>query len=82
MSSVTIPMDTLFYSERMDGPGYLEYIYRKDDVHHERIAYITNIYANNNKPFWFTCVYGILEFSGPSVSSVKEQLFDAIAQGL
>lgn len=66
----------------MDGPGYLEYIYRKDDVQHERIAYITNIYANHSKPVWYTCVYGMHEFSGASVSSVKEALFDAIAGGL
>lgn len=71
----------MYYSKRQDGPGYLEYIYRKDGSKDERIAYITNIYSRHIKDC-FTCVYGCFEFNARTVFQAKEALFDAIAHGL
>jgi hypothetical protein len=46
----------------------------------QAIAYITDIYGDDGKP-WFHGVYGIHTVSGPTVSAVKQELFDLIEAG-
>jgi hypothetical protein len=70
----------LYYSERKDCPGYLEFIYRKGNPH--SIAYITNNYATHSCPEFYTAIYGIHEICGSSVASVKAELFNLIDSGV
>jgi len=86
MTNVTTIMDApKYYSKRKENaPGYLELIFRKNpdadpDKNVQAIAYITDHYSNN-QPL-YTAHYGIFEFSGTSVSSVKDALFEALDQG-
>lgn len=87
MSSVTTPMDSpKYYSKRKENAsGYLELIFKKDPDNAEpgknvqAIAYITDHYSNN-QPL-YTAHYGIFEFCGTSISSVKDALFEALDQG-
>jgi hypothetical protein len=76
---------TLYYSKRKECSGYLELIFRKDpdaepDKNVQAIAYITDHYSNN-QPL-YTAHYGIYEFVGTSVASVKQGLFEALDSGL
>ena len=74
-----------FDSRLADADGYLEFIWRTDVERPEgttpqAIAYITDIYGDDGKP-WFHGVYGIHTVSGPTVSAVKQELFDLIKAG-
>lgn len=76
---------TLYYSKRKECPGYLELIFKKDpdadpDKNVQAIACITDHYSND-QPL-YTAHYGIYEFKGTSVASVKEALFEALDSGL
>jgi hypothetical protein len=74
-----------FDSRRAKCPGYLEFIWRADVERPEgttpqAVAYITDIYSNPGKPrFWG--VYGTHVVEGPSVASVKSELFALIEAG-
>jgi len=75
-----------FDSRRANCDGYLEFIWRTDVMRKEgatpqAIAYITDTYGTPAKP-WFTAYYGIHEISGPTVSGVKQELFDLIESGI
>ena len=74
-----------FDSRRATCPGYLEFIWRTDiprepDANPQAIAYITDTYSTPRKP-WFCGVYGIHVIEGPSVASVKSELFTLIESG-
>jgi hypothetical protein len=74
-----------FDSRRADCQGYLEFIWRSDiprepDTNPQAIAYITDAYSTPRKP-WFCGVYGIHVVEGPSVSTVKSELFSLIEAG-
>jgi hypothetical protein len=70
-----------FNSRRADCPGYLEFIWRDtplpEGANPQAIAYITDAYGTLRKP-WFCGVYGIHVVEGPSVASVKSELFALI----
>ena len=76
----------MFYSRRKESaPGYLELIFTKDpdgdyNKPPQAIAYITD-YFSNDQPM-YCAHYGIMQFCGTSVSSVKDVLFTAIAEGM
>jgi hypothetical protein len=72
-----------FASRRVDADGYLELIWRTDVERPEgatpqAIAYISS--ACGGKP-WYWGVYGIFKVSGPTVSDVKQELFQLIETG-
>lgn len=79
-------MKAQFYSQRKEkASGYLELIFRQDpnanpDKNVQAIAYITDHYSVD-RPF-FTGYYGIHEFNGSTVATVKDALFAAINEGL
>jgi hypothetical protein len=75
----------MYYSKRKECSGYLELIFRKDpdanpDKNEQAIAYITDHYSNDQP--YYTAHYGIYEFKGTSVASVKQALFEALDSGL
>lgn len=74
-------------SRRANCPGYLEFIYAdielpdiEPDVSRRAIAYITDTYSTPRKP-WFCGVYGVHVIEGPSIASVKSELFTLIESG-
>jgi hypothetical protein len=74
-----------FDSRRATCPGYLEFIWRTDiplpeGANPQAIAYITDTYSTPRKP-WFCGVYGIHVIEGPSIASVKSELFTLIESG-
>lgn len=74
-----------FDTRRATCPGYLEFIWRTDTplpsgANPQAIAYITDTYGTPRKP-WFCGVYGIHVVEGPSVASVKSELFALIEAG-
>jgi hypothetical protein len=73
-----------FDSRRATCPGYLEFIWRADvprepGTNPQAIAYITDAYSTPRKP-WFCGVYGIHVVEGPSVATVKTELFSLIEE--
>jgi hypothetical protein len=74
-----------FNSRRADCSGYLELIWRTDTPLPEgatpqAIAYITDTYGTPRKP-WYFGSYGIHTVEGPTVASVKQELFSLIEAG-
>lgn len=66
-----------YSSKRIENyPGYIEHIYCKQGGENRRIATITDSKEG------FICYYGIMQYVGSSISTVKEALFDAINEGL
>jgi hypothetical protein len=75
----------IFNSRRADCSGYLELIWRADvprpdGATPQAIAYITDMYGSIRKP-WYFGAYGIHTVEGPTVASVKAELFSLIEAG-
>lgn len=65
-----------YHSKRIENyPGYIEHIYKKQGGENRRIATIIDDKDQ------FICHYGLHQIVGPSVASVKEELFATINQG-